>query len=77
MCRFFHANCDADCMKVAKLKPSPFTFQVLIEGEKDTRPQRSDVCEISIEGKLQDGTVIEKCDKLVLSAMEGEVRYCL
>lgn len=46
--------------------------KILVEGEKDTRPQRSDVCEVSIEGRLQDGTVIEKCDKLVLSAMEGE-----
>lgn len=47
--------------------------KVLVEGEKDTRPQRSDFCEINLEGKLEDGTVIEKYENLILHAGEGEV----
>ncbi|KAJ1530594.1 hypothetical protein ONE63_005476 [Megalurothrips usitatus] len=47
--------------------------KILVEGEKDTRPQRSDLCEINLEGRLKDGTIIEKYDNLFLHAGDGEV----
>ena len=46
--------------------------KVLREGQKDTRPQRNDVCVVNIEGKLEDGTVIEKYENLTINAGDGE-----
>ncbi|XP_014252350.1 peptidyl-prolyl cis-trans isomerase FKBP8 [Cimex lectularius] len=38
--------------------------KVLKPGEPDSRPTKPDVCEISFEGRLEDGTVVDKEDRI-------------
>lgn len=51
-------------------------MQIIKKGTPDSRPQRSDVCTISYEGKLEDGTVVEKFDTIQVNVGDAEV-WCI
>lgn len=48
-------------------------MKVLCKGEPNTRPQPSDICEIKLVGKLDDGKVVEEHDSLRLQLGDQEV----
>ncbi|XP_075217180.1 peptidyl-prolyl cis-trans isomerase zonda isoform X1 [Lycorma delicatula] len=47
--------------------------KVLKAGQPDSRPQRSDVCKIKLEGRLENGAIIEKNDSLTIHVGDAEV----
>lgn len=47
--------------------------KVIKKGTPDSRPQRSDVCTVSYEGKLEDGTVVEQFDRIQINVGDVEV----
>lgn len=47
--------------------------KVIKKGTPDTRPQRSDVCTLSYEGKLEDGTVVEEAHRIQINVGDVEV----
>lgn len=47
--------------------------KVLKEGTPETRPARAFICTINLEGSLEDGTVVEKQDNLVIQLGDVEV----
>lgn len=50
-----------------------FVCQVIKHGQPDSRPQRADVCKIRLEGRLENGTVVEKYDSLTIHVGDAEV----
>lgn len=54
--------------------------RVLVKGQRDTRPERTDICKINLEGRIQDtGAVVEKVDGETIQlgdyeVVQGEVR---
>jgi len=38
------------------------TKKILVNGQSDIRPERDDICKINLEGRLDDGTLVEKLD---------------
>lgn len=57
-----------DVLGVGQLKK-----KVIKAGEKGTRPNRGDICTLKLTGKLEDGTVVEEADKLVVQLGDVEV----
>ncbi|XP_065335302.1 peptidyl-prolyl cis-trans isomerase FKBP8 isoform X2 [Cloeon dipterum] len=47
--------------------------KVLKAGNPGTRPQRGDVCYMNIEGKLEDGTVVEKLENFEIQVGDAEL----
>ncbi|GAB0088433.1 Peptidylprolyl isomerase [Sergentomyia squamirostris] len=49
------------------------TKKILVKGVDDTKPLTGDVCRISFEGKLEDGTVVEQEEDFSINVGEHEV----
>lgn len=47
--------------------------QILKRAESSYRPQRSHICEINLEGRLPDGTIVDKHDHLSIQIGDAEV----
>ena len=48
-------------------------LQVLKHAENSYRPQRSHICEINVQGRLSDGTVVDAHDHLNVQIGDAEV----
>ncbi|XP_066592450.1 peptidyl-prolyl cis-trans isomerase FKBP8 [Prorops nasuta] len=46
---------------------------VLKKGENGTRPSRGDICTLKLTGKLENGTIVEEKEKLVIQLGDVEV----
>ncbi|XP_037027190.1 peptidyl-prolyl cis-trans isomerase FKBP8 [Bradysia coprophila] len=49
------------------------TKKVLVEGHPDIKPQRGDICKINAIGKLENGTVVENQQDLIVHVGDNEV----
>uniref|UniRef100_A0A1B0DMM7 peptidylprolyl isomerase n=1 Tax=Phlebotomus papatasi TaxID=29031 RepID=A0A1B0DMM7_PHLPP len=49
------------------------TKKVIIKGKEEQKPLTGDVCKITFEGKLEDGTVVEKEENFLINVGEHEV----
>lgn len=47
--------------------------KVLIEGDSDIKPQRGDICKINVIGKLENGTVVENQQEVIVHVGDNEV----
>jgi hypothetical protein len=47
--------------------------QILKHAENSYRPQRSHICEINLEGRLPDGSIVDKHDHLSIQIGDAEV----
>ncbi|XP_012284026.1 peptidyl-prolyl cis-trans isomerase FKBP8 [Orussus abietinus] len=46
---------------------------VLKPGKKGTRPNKSDICTLKMSGKLEDGTIVEEYEELIIQLGDVEV----
>ncbi|XP_055688172.1 peptidyl-prolyl cis-trans isomerase FKBP8 [Lutzomyia longipalpis] len=49
------------------------TKKILVKGREEPKPLTGDICRITFEGKLEDGTVVEKEEGFLLNVGEHEV----
>nr|UWK01895.1 FK506 binding protein [Locusta migratoria manilensis] len=47
--------------------------KIIKKAENEYRPQSLQICEINLEGRLEDGTVVEKCENLKIQIGDVEV----
>lgn len=48
-------------------------MKVLVEGEPDIKPQRGDICKINVVGKLENNTIVENQQDLIVHVGDNEV----
>lgn len=52
---------------------TPHHFQILVDGQAETRPMHLDWCKVSFVGKLEDGTVVDEATDMELHLGDNEV----
>lgn len=64
---------DADDEEIDILGSGALMKKTLKKGIPGTRPERNFVCQINLEGRLENGTIVEKHDNLLIQLGDFEV----